>query len=189
MQSVVLSVERPQACSFSSVISEIDISRAANLGCSSAGATKRSRKASRAPTILHSKRRSLWRSGLAPDRGCRRAATSPAPIITSARRTRGCTVRSSSSGLPPLSPVASGHIGGIKRMPTKNGPGDRPRRAISWSQVRFALNFPSAGHVPEGFKNATSPFRSPPAAARIASRSRRRPGRAASSPSSDAVPV
>jgi len=32
------------------------------------------------------------------------------------------------------------HIGGIKRMPTKNGPGDRPRRAIPWSQVRFALD-------------------------------------------------
>ena len=30
----------------------------------------------------------------------------------------------------------------IKRMPTKNGPGDRPRREIPWSQVRFALDSP-----------------------------------------------
>ena len=37
------------------------------------------------------------------------------------------------------------HIGGIKRMPTKNGPGDRPRRAIPWSQVRFALGSPLEG--------------------------------------------
>jgi hypothetical protein len=37
------------------------------------------------------------------------------------------------------------HIGGIKRMPTKNGPGDRPRRAIPWSQVRFALDSPLEG--------------------------------------------
>ena len=30
-------------------------------------------------------------------------------------------------------------------MPTKNGPGDRPRRAIPWSQVRFALDSPLEG--------------------------------------------
>src|ERR1700730_13520873 len=32
------------------------------------------------------------------------------------------------------------NIGGIKRMPTKNGPGDRLPRAIPRSQVRFALD-------------------------------------------------
>ena len=37
------------------------------------------------------------------------------------------------------------HIRGIKRMPTKNGQGDRPRRAIPWSQVRFALGSPLEG--------------------------------------------
>ena len=37
------------------------------------------------------------------------------------------------------------HIGGIKRMPTKNGPGDRPRRAIPWSQVRFPFDSPLEG--------------------------------------------
>src|ERR1700719_3850909 len=41
------------------------------------------------------------------------------------------------------------HIGGIKRMPTKNGPGDRPRRAIPRSQVRFALDSPPEG---DGFE-------------------------------------
>ena len=43
--------------------------------------------------------------------------------------------------------LACYHIGGIKRMPTKNGPGDRPRRAIPRSQVRFALDSPLEGAV------------------------------------------
>jgi hypothetical protein len=56
------------------------------------------------------------------------------------------------------------HIGGIKRMPTKNGPGDRPRRAIPWSQVRFALDSPleGGGFEPSVPRKRDSVFRCAP---------------------------
>ncbi len=76
-----------------------------------------------------------------PERGLRFACalgrqsqpdrTHSAPTYWLRERLRGPP----SVSLPP-------HIGGIKRMPTKNGPRDRPRRAIPWSQVRFAHDSP-----------------------------------------------
>ena len=43
---------------------------------------------------------------------------------------------------PAVSQLATTHRRDQAHMPTKNRPGERPRRAIPWSQVRFALDSP-----------------------------------------------
>jgi hypothetical protein len=71
--------------------------------------------------------------------------------ITRRRGAIGVPARGRLRGPPSVSLLP--HIGGIKRMPTKNGPGDRPRRAIPWSQVRFALDSPLEG---DGFRTSST---------------------------------
>jgi hypothetical protein len=84
---------------------------------------------------------SLIDQGSQPPR-CRLPFATPPP-----HRTR----RSPSVRPPPSASLAAlRYIGGIKRMPTKNGPGDRPRRTIPWSQVRFALGSPLEGRRRHG---------------------------------------